>query len=466
MKKRRKPEIGKKLMSSVIAMTMAMEFAPGMALAVNAAVNENLVTSLAELYDGDTERARQELEALYEAGIIDETGSMVELDIREDGVPVTLEDVTAKIASGAEVGDLTVNGHASTAEQLMQISSVKNALEIAKMLAEDVEITDEHVANLESLIQGIADGSVDLDAAIESGSLSVKNMNNAPSISMGTSVLAASPETDGDFPATKTGTGEVTADEDGKYTAPYISGAEYEASHSFTLLDPENKTYYTDSTTEGIVSDGVISLSCADTATAGDTVTVTATLNKAQSLPVSFDYAASAGSIVASGSGTVTWAAGETGEKTFTVDVAAKGDDLWEGKRAFVINVSNLKNAVLSDQSTAWSKTVTVEAHDDEQMDRWVTIGTLPAGTTQGGNYQDKADHGITKNVYLSYSSTQTIETMSPGCRVKLVMNLSGAVPGNQSFSGNSNAHGKVNVNYTGATAVFDLTNPDDTSKK
>ena len=236
MKKRRNSEIGKKLMSGVIAMTMAMEFVPGMALAVNAAVNENLVKSLAELYDGDTERARQELEALYEAGIIDENGNMVELDICEDGEAVTLEDVAARITAGEEIGDLTVNGHASTQEQLVKINATKQALEIAKMLAEDVEITDEHVANLESLIQGIADGSVDLDAALKSGSLSMKNMNAAPSLSMGTSMLAGSPDAGDDFPSTKTSTGEVSADSDGKYTAPYFSGKDYNPDYSFQTI--------------------------------------------------------------------------------------------------------------------------------------------------------------------------------------------------------------------------------------
>ena len=111
-----------------------------------------LVSSLADLYDGDTARARQELEALYEAGVIDENGDMVELDIKEDGESISLDDLMAKIANKEEVGDITVNGHASTTEQVAQIQSVKTALDVAKMLAQDVEITDEHVENLESLI--------------------------------------------------------------------------------------------------------------------------------------------------------------------------------------------------------------------------------------------------------------------------------------------------------------------------
>ena len=120
-----------------------------------------------------TPSARKELEALYEAGIIDENGDMVELDIREDGAAVTLEDIIAKIDSGEEIGDLTINGHATTQDQVEKIYAVKNALEVAKMLAQDVEITDEHVENLENLLQGISDGSIDIDSAIKSGKLTL-----------------------------------------------------------------------------------------------------------------------------------------------------------------------------------------------------------------------------------------------------------------------------------------------------
>ena len=48
-----------------------------------AGVDDELVASLAAIYDGDEARAREELEALYEAGIIDENGNMVSLDVRE-----------------------------------------------------------------------------------------------------------------------------------------------------------------------------------------------------------------------------------------------------------------------------------------------------------------------------------------------------------------------------------------------
>ena len=87
-------------------------------MAMSTEFSDKLVASLADLYDGDTARARQELEALYEAGVIDENGDMVELDIKEDGESISLDDLMAKIANKEEVGDITVNGHASTTEQI------------------------------------------------------------------------------------------------------------------------------------------------------------------------------------------------------------------------------------------------------------------------------------------------------------------------------------------------------------
>ncbi|MCR5123112.1 MAG: hypothetical protein K6B74_11905 [Ruminococcus sp.] len=217
---------------------------------------------------------------------------MVELDIREDGEAVSL-------------GDITVNGHASTAAQLMKIAQLQSTLEIIRLMDKDVEVTDEHIANLESLLQGISDGSVDIDSALGSGAVSV------------TQRLAGS-GTSGGFPETKTGEGTVCANTNGEYTAHYISGSEYEASHTFTLADPANNTYFTDSRYDGVQTDGVITLSCADTAVEGNTVTVTASLEKALELPVSFDWSVGGGAFsFANSGGTVSIPAGDT-QATFT----------------------------------------------------------------------------------------------------------------------------------------------------
>ena len=68
--------------------------------------------------------------------------------------------ITAKMPNFAIDYNITGSEHA---EQIMKIQEAKTALQIVQMLSEDVEITDEHVANLESLLEGIADGTIILD---------------------------------------------------------------------------------------------------------------------------------------------------------------------------------------------------------------------------------------------------------------------------------------------------------------
>ncbi|MBE6877154.1 MAG: hypothetical protein E7496_10645, partial [Ruminococcus sp.] len=179
MKKGKKHNWGKKLMSSILAMTMAAEVIPGMALAVNAAVSEEAVTALTKAYNGDEERARAELEALYQAGIIDEEGKMIEPEIREDGEIVSLDDVAARIANDEETGMLTANGYAVTREKIMQFSEAKGLFDLIRVIreAEDVEITDEHVANYEKLVQNLQDGTIDLESIImNGGSISTEDL--------------------------------------------------------------------------------------------------------------------------------------------------------------------------------------------------------------------------------------------------------------------------------------------------
>ena len=134
---------GKRALSALLALVMVVGLIPSGALA--AGVHEDLVSSLAAVYDGDEERARQDLDALYEAGIIDGSGSMVELDIREDGQSIDLSSLAQRIAEGEEAGAITVNGNEATPEQILQIQQVDTSLELVRLLDQDVEITDEHV---------------------------------------------------------------------------------------------------------------------------------------------------------------------------------------------------------------------------------------------------------------------------------------------------------------------------------
>ncbi|MBQ8945470.1 MAG: InlB B-repeat-containing protein [Lachnospiraceae bacterium] len=356
------------LLSLLLTLIMIVELIPVTsitALAAGAGISDAVVASYAEVAaDGDEQRAREELDALYEAGIIDENGNMVELDLREDGESVDLSDLTRRIAEGESVGDLSVNGYDSTPEQVTQIQQVNSMLEVVRLLDQDIEVTDEHVDNLESLLTGITDGSIDMDEVIEDGMLSMSMTDEDETLYTD----SVEPLYDGGSGSDATsGTVDVS---DGKYTQPYIDGSTYEASHAFALTDANNTSWYSDDGTDGIGLDGTITLSCADTATPGGTVTVTATLDKAQRVPVSFDWTAAAGSIGVTGttSGTITWDANDKEDKSFTVTVAEKGDELWQGDRSFSILVGNLKNASLDGENTAWNHTVKVSANDGDAI--------------------------------------------------------------------------------------------------
>ena len=148
----------KKTLSILLALLMLLS--PLSVSAVAAGVKDTLVSQLASLYDGDVDRARSDLAVLYDAGIIDEDGNMVALDVREDGAPVELDDAAQRIANGETVGELTVNGNAASPEQIVQIQQVSSILEMLRLIDNDIEITDDHVANFKALVAGLADGSI------------------------------------------------------------------------------------------------------------------------------------------------------------------------------------------------------------------------------------------------------------------------------------------------------------------
>ena len=360
--KTRTRRIGALLLTLVMVFTML----PASALAAKGP-SEKLVSSLAEVYGGDAERAREDLEALYAAGIIDENGDMVALDVRVDGASVELDALARRIAAGETVGAITVNGNDAAPEQIVQISQVNAMLELLRLLDRDVEITDEHVANFEALITALADGSIDLGDVLRTGTLS---MNSLRGTLMG----------DDD-------SGDLELDGDGKFTAPMLDGADYEAEHLFSAGGAA--TWYTDDAHRGIAADGVVTLSVSDPANTennkyapGETITVTATLSKAQALPVSFDWKAVSGALGVSQSGTVTWTAGDAADKSFTVTIPAQTEgDLWQGDRGLVVSVSNVRNAALSSGEAAWTRSLPVRSEDVEAI-KATYIKTLQYNST------------------------------------------------------------------------------------
>ena len=370
----------KKTLSILLALLMLLS--PLSVSAVAAGVKDTLVSQLASLYDGDVDRARSDLAVLYDAGIIDEDGNMVALGVREDGAPAELDNVAQRIANGETVGELTVNGNAVSPEQIVQIQQVSSILEMLRLIDNDIEITDDHVANFKALVAGLADGSIDLDEAIDTGKLT---LNKAPRKAPG----------NGDDGYE---TGDMAVN-DGTYTDAMLNGEQYDANYSFSA-DTSN-AWYTDNAHKGITADGVVTLTTEDKESyaPGETVTVTASLNKAQSVPVSFDWKAVCAGVGVNGtaSGTVAWNAGETGDKTFSFVIGDKAsDDLWQGSRALVINASNVRNALFSGNVTTWSKTVQVASSDNDAIKASYTTTDTVSGFTSTSGFDARGKKTMT----------------------------------------------------------------------
>ena len=231
------------------------------------------VTSLDDLYDDET-RAQEDIAAMKEAGILDANGKMVDLDIRENGASVSLAALTTRIAAGESIGEITVNGNVATAEQVMKISQVSAAVEIAELLDTEIEVTDEHVSNLEALLSGIQNGSIDLENTLKTGVLCLSPSSNT-----------LSPQTTGNVTPVRgttslptldgagTAAGMLNVSQDGtSYIGSYINGSEYDAEHAFEFPeDVENRDYYyVDSNTgniTGVANPDAVTVTIEDTVT-------------------------------------------------------------------------------------------------------------------------------------------------------------------------------------------------------
>jgi len=217
-----------KALSMLLALVMVMLMIPAAAIPVLATgIPKMLVTSLTELYGGDETRAREDLEAMHAAGLLDDDGKLVDLAICEDGKPVELTALADRIANGDEVGELTVNGERATAAQILKISQVNAAIEIAELLEEEINVTDGHAKNLEELIRGIQNGTIDLEGAVKSGALRLTSTNNA-TLGSWSDITQFATTRWSELPTA------LTLTEDGKsFIGPYISGSTYDPSHAF-----------------------------------------------------------------------------------------------------------------------------------------------------------------------------------------------------------------------------------------
>ena len=359
-----------KALSALLAFVMVVGMIPATTIAAFAdGVPETLVTSLTELYSGDETHAREDLEALSAAGLLGDDGKLVDLDIREGGESVELSALAERIANGETVGEITVNGNAATAEQIVQISQVKAAIEIAELLDEEIDVTDEHVENLENLLTGIQNGNVDLENALKTGALSLKSTAKAPLLGAGND-----------------GENALTISGDGKhYIGRYVSGSESNASYEFDLDTPDDTSYYTDPQYSGYVGGsnaattaGTISFSFPSINHDKDNystgylqinyskywpypITVTATLDQAQPYPVSFDWKFSGGNnSTTTPGGTVTWKAGESGDKTFDLFFDCPNTvQNHIGKAGYQFNASNISNALFEGGKKTYTRNIT-----------------------------------------------------------------------------------------------------------
>ena len=159
--------------------------------------------------------------------------------------PYTIsEKMLEQVSSISEkVGKITVNGKSATAEQISQISQVNAAIEVAELLDEEIDVTDEHVSNLESLLSGIQNGDVNLKSALKTGSLKLNSTGGASQLRGATDDLPETVDSGGVTSGQTRLCGDWRRsqnmylldlnDERDGYYAPYINGSDYEARHEF-----------------------------------------------------------------------------------------------------------------------------------------------------------------------------------------------------------------------------------------
>lgn len=478
-------------------------------------VDEKLVDQLTTFYDDDETRVRSDLEAMYASGLIDEEGSMVSLDICEDGTPVELNALVERISNGETTGKLTVNGNETTSDQILKISQMKAALEVAQLLDEDIEVTDEHAENLKSLLTGVRNGDIDIEEAIKTGKLSAAKA--------ATSLAALGADPDYDLPDSSTGTGNLTLNADGtSYTGSYISGSEYEEQHAFTLDDPANKSYYTDSNSNsGDFSGGVITFEAStdngatwtslsngdgvsiphdfwisyssgansynrDAESTPPIVLIRATLNEPQPLPVSCDTMFSGGGyyvvtkeIISPDSPyaylawntdrnysnqTLSWDANQAGSKMIELYPGwyQYRDKVHYGVVSYMFNAGNVKNAAFGDgNGETWYATIDADGDVEHKYmpgkHAEATEATLQGAWAASGNYYtgEIIPIGVTFSDAVSVGPNTTLTVNGVKCKPLCQTNIEGTrIPFGYTVTDDSPA--QLNI-----TAVNNIVNSD-----
>lgn len=178
--------------------------------------------------------------------------------------------------------------------------------------------------------------------------------------------------------------------------------AEIDAQGNATSWNPGTSAYpLTLVGSKLLTGSGYYDLTAADRSTAGESagaVTLSVELREADQSPVTVNYAtsngtATAGSDYTATSGTLTWAAGETGVKTITINLS--DDSMDEPDETILVTLSNPSHSLLGSQTL---HTVTILDNDDPSPSAASTNNTQsrtaspsPVGNTDGGSQESGA---------------------------------------------------------------------------
>ena len=359
--------ITKRLISFLLAFVMVVSMLPAAVFAADVTASE--MYEWLEEYYGDAAQAKSAIAKLQKAGFLDRNGNIVPMEICYEGKSVSFAALNRLIEDGKADGEITFNGNVVTPSQVAELKDLYDMLEFALSLGQDVTITDETVANLQSLAEAIAAGELDFTQ-----NTGVKS----------SAAIRLDGDKNPDWPETQTGSGDLTlkgAAGSRYYEEHYVGktgaagGAGYQADHHFVLINQNATKWYSDDLYDGsgIHADSVVSFTISGQVSGKDyfspntNVTITAKLNKAQPVPVSFQLRIVEGSLRGakfsddnSTQKTVVWDANTNANKTFTVKIpAATDDDKWSGGRVFYLQAQNFKN-VGCGSNDVWEQAVKV----------------------------------------------------------------------------------------------------------
>lgn len=272
--------------------------------------------------------------------------------MREDGTPVSLDELEERLKSGGTLGSITVNGKSVEAEKVQQLISSRAALEFLRSLDTDVKITDEHIENMQSLMTQIANNGLNENNSLLTSGITPNEMESLPRIT-------------------------------------------FTVSKGYNGSDPGR--------------DGVVNPTDTESVALKTQLKVTAHLDKASPLPISCHYR----TIRIDGysyPGMLNWEANDSSDKEFTFYVSAyneDGDGKHSGNEICMIQVDNFVNAVCGD-CNAWECIVPVTAAGTGTTfaTGWTPKNSLNSSTLKEKTSYDKKEswpHGTNLDYTFSY---------------------------------------------------------------